>query len=191
MMPKRLALAMAPAIALMGLCLPAAAQTIDSVYTDLDLALCTVQKADDFGAVFACPGYKGTPLMVAEGDLRFFLSYGFRAYEETVAGQTLAPFNTLGPRLEWRISNRTGDFRPFATIVRYRLDDGDPLTRGVEILVVSRVAEGNSCHIGYVRASGNPDANDEAREIADRLAPDFDCRADAIETVGDLTPIGY
>ena len=101
---------------LAGLATPAHA-AFNSAYTELDLDQCLVLDADDFGATWSCPGYKGYPLMVTEGDLRFSLIYGFGA---TMAdGQTLPPFNRLGSKLEWRLSNElaraaadgAGDFR--------------------------------------------------------------------------------
>ena len=30
-------------------------------------------ETSDFGTVWACPGYKGYPVRIAEGDLRFFV----------------------------------------------------------------------------------------------------------------------
>jgi hypothetical protein len=57
---------------------PAFAQSgFTSAYTDLDIDQCLVLEADDFGASWACPGYKGFPVKVQEGDLRFSISYGF------------------------------------------------------------------------------------------------------------------
>ncbi|MGV3650498.1 MAG: hypothetical protein ACO1OK_03680, partial [Devosia sp.] len=60
----------------------------ESAYTDIDLDQCLLLNADDFGARWACPGYRGYPLMVTEGDLRFSLLYGFGADQGD--GQTLA-----------------------------------------------------------------------------------------------------
>jgi hypothetical protein len=36
-----------------------------------------------------------------------------------------------------------------------------------------------SCHIGYINARANPDANAVAREVVDNGAADFDCSRDA------------
>ena len=84
-MNERLTL-LIPALFAVGLTtLPAAAQQIDSSYTDVDLDDCTVVSSDDFGSTWACPGYKGIPVMIAEGDLRFFVSYGLRSTEERAA----------------------------------------------------------------------------------------------------------
>jgi hypothetical protein len=151
---------------------------IDSIYTDIDLNECLVIKADDFGASFACPGYKGFPLLISEGDLRFFVSYGFGAPDEMAARQTVPAFNTIGDTLEWRVTNKTGDFMPFATILRYHTDAGDGSTPKGEILVVTKIETGNTCHIAYVDARLTSNANEVARKLADETAETFDCAED-------------
>lgn len=174
--------------ALLAFCLttlPAAAQQIDSSYSDLDLDKCIVLESDDFGSRWACPGYKDFPLSVAEGDLRFFLSYGFGADDEPVRGQTLPPFNYLGPRLEWRLSNERGYWFPFATIVRYFVSGEEGEAEG-QVLVVTRLAPGSSCHVAYIDALANKNANELAREAADDLARDFDCESDEVEYFGEF-----
>ena len=177
-MPRRLVTALAVALFAAA---PAFAQQINSAYTDVDLDACTVIHADDFGAQWACPGHRGIPVWIAEGDLRFFVSYGFGAPDERAATQTLPPFNTLGPRIEWRLSNADGSWRPFATILRYKLDREDEPAG--QVLVVTRLAPGETCHVAYIDAQANSDANELAREAADELAPDFDCENEP-ETIG-------
>ncbi|MBB4053482.1 hypothetical protein GGR20_003142 [Devosia subaequoris] len=163
---------------------PALAQSgFTSAYTDLDLDQCLILEADDFGASWACPGYKGYPLLVQEGDLRFSLSYGFDADENGVGFQTLPPFNYLGAKLEWRLSNALGRWFPIATIVRYHTAHPETGEDHGQVLVVSQIAEGNSCHIAYVDARANANANELARQAADK-AGDFDCMTDEIEIIG-------
>ena len=161
---------------------PAAAQQIESAYSDVDLDQCLVLHADDFGARWACPGYKGYPLMIAEGDLRFFVSYGFGALDEKTASQTPPPFNYLGPKIEWWLTNEDGGWKPFATILRYFTshESGDA---EAQVLVVTRLEPGATCHVAYVDATANENANEMAREAADDLARDFDCE-DEPEIVG-------
>lgn len=163
----------------------ASAQQIESAYTDVDLDLCSVVSADDFGATWTCPGYKGIPVMIAEGDLRFFVSYGLRMADEPAAEQTLPPFNYLGPRIEWRMSNAEGGWKPFATILRYYVQREDGEDEG-QVLVVTRLEVGATCHVAYIDARANDEANVLAREAADELAPDFDCAEDEPEIVGDF-----
>ena len=155
----------------------------NSAYTDLDLDACLVLDADDFGASWSCPGYKGYPLMVTEGDLRFSLVYGFGA--KAADGQTLPPFNRLGEKLEWRLSNELGRWMPIATIVRYHTADPETGEDKGQVLVVTQLVEGNSCHIAYIDALANKNANELAREAADK-AGEFDCAGDEVEIVGDF-----
>ncbi|UJQ93613.1 hypothetical protein [Mariluticola halotolerans] len=162
--------------------LPASAASTDSIYTDINLDECLVLGADDFGASFACPGYKGYPLWIAEGDLRFFVSYGFGAPDERAASQTLPAFNTIGAKMEWRLSNKSGAWKPFATILRWHTEVGDGSEPDGQILVVTKLAPGNTCHIGYVDAKNlaapGDNANEIARNFADDFAEDFDCATD-------------
>ncbi|WDR01711.1 hypothetical protein PSQ19_13270 [Devosia algicola] len=178
-MSHKFILANAMLTALLLLCGPARAAAFDSGYTDINLDDCTIMSADDFGARWACPGYRGYPLYIAEGDLRFMVSYGFDAPNEFAATQTPPPFNYLGDKLEWRLSNKGGEFKPVATIVRYFVDDQDSDT-DKQVLAVTQLAPGNTCHIGYVDATETADANIAARKIADR-AGSFDCANDRPE----------
>lgn len=167
---------------------PTLAQSgLTSAYTDLNLdADCLVLEADDFGATWSCPGYKGYPLRVQEGDLRFSLSYGFNPDANAVGFQTLPPFNRLGEKLEWRLSNDSGRWMPVATIVRYFTADVETGEDKGQVLVVSKVAPGEFCHVAYVDALANKDANQLARDAADK-AEAFDCAADEPEVIGEFT----
>ena len=120
-------------------------------------------------------------MRIAEGDLRFFVSYGFGADDEPAAGQTPPPFNTLGPKIEWRLSNASGAWKPVATIVRYFVDNDTDIDG--QILVVTQLGEGTTCQIAYIDALANPDANALAREAADRMAGKTDCSVEP-EVVG-------
>ncbi len=162
----------------------AAAQQIQSSYTDVDLDDCTVIEADDFGARWACSGYKGVPVMIAEGDLRFYVSYGLRSMEEKAASQTPSPFNRLGEKIEWRVSNAEGQWKPFATILRYFTAHPEGTGEESQVLVVTKVEEGATCHVAYVDATANANANELAREAADERAAEFDCENDEPEFVG-------
>ncbi|MDB5542033.1 MAG: hypothetical protein JWQ89_3760 [Devosia sp.] len=162
---------------------PSAAQQIESSYTDVDLDQCTVIQSDDFGSRWACSGLKGMPVMIAEGDLRMFVSYGLTSTTEKAAEQTLGPFNRLGDKIEWRVSNAEGSWKPFATILRFftKREEGEP--EG-QVLVVTKIAPGATCHIAYVDALANPDPNGLARKAADTRAKDFDCAKDEPEYIG-------
>lgn len=182
-MTIRLAAPLAAGALLFALAQPAAA-AFESAYTDINLDECLVLNADDFGATWACPGYKGYPMMVSEGDLRFSIRYGFNVDKEP-RGQTLGPFNELGPRLEWRLSNASGRWLPVATIVRYHTANPETGENEGQVLVVTQLAEGKTCHIAYIDARANENPNELAREVADEKAGSFDCDAEP-EIVGEF-----
>jgi len=148
--------------------LAARAEEISSVYTPLDLAQCkdaAPEEVKDYGSVWRCPGHDGIDVRVAEGDLRIFVSYGPKAETQTAAQETLSQFNNIGDKLEWRVRREGGKWKPFATILRFNWS-ADGKTGAT--LVVTKLGEDDSCHIAYVEASGNAQANEEARAIADK-----------------------
>lgn len=157
----------------------ATAGEISSAYTSLDLKECRIIKtfAEGGGPIWICKGFDGLPVQVAEDDLRYFVSYGASANDQTAARQTLTPFNTIHTTLEWRIERRDGGWQPFATIVRYSWERGDDGPKG-ETLVVTKLGSADACHVAYVKAADNPKANEMAREIADSRARTFDCKQD-------------
>jgi hypothetical protein len=173
-----------PLMLLVALAGPSAAQDeqIISMYTKLELETrCSFVKPDSEeeaaqAAEFWCEGYRGMPVRVVEGDLRYYLGYGLKAKEQCSSRQTLAPFNTIGKTLEWRLVREfPGHMTPIATILRYRTDsDG----RTGEYLVVTKIGKDDSCHVAYVDARALPDANQLARDAADRFAQDFVCGRD-------------
>ena len=61
------------------------------------------------------------------------------------------------------------------------------------MLVVSKVGQPGGaagCTVGLVAASGNPQANDEARRIADEKAKAFECGKDRRLTSGAVPAFG-
>lgn len=168
---------------------PAFAQSYESAYTTIDLAECRQESPDPedpvSGGVWWCEGYAGIPVRVAEGDLRFLVSFGANAAAEIAASETLPSFNRIGTRLEWRLESdaATGSWRPFATILRY-FTESESGSEG-QVLVVTKLGEsGQICHVGYVDALNNPAANEIARQIAELTAPNFACGSDHAQTFG-------
>jgi len=160
---------------LAAMALPAAAETLDSVYTDLDLKACRMVEPSsepEDGGRLECPGLPGLAVQVAEGDLRFFVGYGPRPEAQCAMQQTFATFNSVGPRVEWR----RADGVPFATILRWFVTSGDSGDRK-SWLVVTRLRPPDTCHTAYVEGS-SPEANALARKYADEFARGFDCRKD-------------
>ena len=154
---------------------PAAAEN-SSVYTKVDLAACreVPPDADDplQSGVWWCDGYRGLPVYVMEGDLRFFVSYGEQAPDEPAARITLPSFNHIGDTIEWRLGP---DGAAIATILRFYTDSGDGGPEGQTLVITKLGGAGQVCHLGYVDARLNPDANAIAREVADNASADFDC----------------
>jgi hypothetical protein len=82
-------------------------------------------------------------------------------------------------------AGRDGKMKPFATILRWNvMQEGDHEKPSGRVLVVTRIAPGGVCHIGYVDARANPDANALARQLADERAREFRCGIDSAEWAG-------
>lgn len=138
---------------------------------------------EDYGS-WLCPGYRGIAVLLSAGDQRMQVSFGPRAGRELAAQETLPRFNDVYQgTIEWRIARASdGKLRPFAAILRwnYMLNEDDRQASG-RVLVVTRLNPGGVCHIGYVNALGNPDANERARKLADSKARNFRCGIDKAE----------
>ena len=163
-------------LVLAGTVAPARAEN-GSAYTRIDLDLCRTLPVDPddplASGAWACDGYRGIPVHVAESDLRVFVSYGESAAEELAAETTLPGFNHIGETIEWRLG---ADGRPFATILRWFVSPGEGSAVEGQTLVITRLGgPGEVCHMGYVDARANPDANELARTVADNGARTFDC----------------
>lgn len=162
---------------------PATAQEIVSEYTDLNVdkhcsTFAAGEKGEGDWSNFVCQGWRGYPVLIYYADAHESLFYGFPQ------GGDLAPnwesfdgFNQSGPRIEWRIERDGPRAVPFATIHRRSVTVSDG-HKPVEVLVVQKVGELHAregCVVGYVVATGNPDANEKARRIADGIARGFSC----------------
>ena len=151
---------------------PGAAQTITSRYTQLDLHRCrTLEIIPEGESVrWRCPGLAGIPLFVNEGDGRSEIDAGYDDGE----WESVPAFNTIGDRIEWRLSAG----RPFAIIYRLRTAATGDMPAG-SALVVEAIGHGTGvpgCRLGLVDGA-LPDANRRARALADRQAPNPHCAA--------------
>jgi hypothetical protein len=164
------------AAAVAALCLwppLAAADEISSVYTVFDLKNCTqVEKPDEYvyEGLWRCQGYGGHDIWQGGYDARSVAAFGTGKDNVCALRKTFHPFNTALSPVEWRVRNG----RPFAAIERWSVSQGDEQP-SVTWLVVSKLEDGNSCHMHYV-AGSYPNANEQARRAADDLASGFDCQ---------------
>lgn len=156
----------------------------DSAYTDLDTDHCKTlwpEDTESSGVSLRCKGLKEYAVYFKESDLRQSILYGpvNHTYINDVF-ESFEPFNNATRKIEWRLG---ADGKPVATIVRWFLDNIDPVTyepspklKG-QVLVVSKVADGSGqgCIVGYVDALANPEPNALARKIADTKTEAFVC----------------
>ena len=160
--------------------LDAAGQEITSLYSDLDLKQCrqlALFEDEGDGGEWSCPGIKDYDVRVWEGDLRSYVGFGKGAPAHCVSMQTFGAFNSLGPRVEWRMK----DGKPFATILRWFTETNtDGKSQKQNWLVVTRLGDKDACHIAYVDTK-YADANEVARQRADERTAGFDCAKDAPE----------
>jgi hypothetical protein len=151
----------------------------DSAYTDFVPEHCkqirpgAVEGEGEFSPTFECAGYAGQAVTFVEDDLRSSVAFGKNGGTHCAFRQTFSGFNSVGNKIEWRLK----DGEPFATILRWKVSfDPENATKTKDWLVVTKVAEGGSCHIGYVEG-GYTKANEKARWLADTAAEVFDCKA--------------
>lgn len=184
--------------ALAALSAPAALAegAVSSIYSKLDFETgCIPVATDEVGGSFSCAGHGGYGILFSEGDLRQSVFFGHLGdWYAAGAWESFGPFNHTGDTVEWRLR----DGVPFATILRWFIENPDPETgapdeahRG-QVLVVSKVGQpgaGEACVVGYVDALANPQANELAREVADTVAEGFTCRTDMPAFHGDRGPL--
>lgn len=180
---------------------PATAQSIEYVYTKFNAKQCKHTKGtevEDYGS-WRCPGYEKLPVWLSAGDQRMYVTYGNWKKDDIASTQTFPGFNSVYEgTVEWRIEKSSdGKSRPFATILRWNVMTAEdqekaagPVKSTGRVLVVTRLGPGGVCHVGYVDARANPDANELARKIADENARSFKCGKDkriVLGKVGDAS----
>ncbi len=184
------------ALVVAGLGNAANAGEISSVYTDLVaekdcVTYAVAEEGEGDWANMTCAGYRGYPVLLAYDDARESLFYGFPPAGD-LPWESFAAFNSAGPKIEWRLASDGDQAVPFATIHRWSVSGSENSDNKIEVLVVSKVAqmkERDGCVVGLVVASGNPKANDTARNIADEQARDFACGADERVQVSGGIPL--
>ncbi|MGY3451292.1 hypothetical protein [Bradyrhizobium sp. USDA 4353] len=167
---------------------PARAETVASAYTSAAEKDCrTIGKPDNDSSTQSCPGKDGLIVLVTEGDLRQTVSVGrtiSAAAKEPAAQTWFGPFNSAGKTIEWRMA----DGKPFAIIQRWQIADNDDQgkkgPKDKPLLVVTRLPPGPVCHVAYVDAAANANANELARQAADASARSFACGKDKVKVLG-------
>ena len=154
-----------------------------SVYTNFDLKKCKVLRAavpdEEDGGSYICPGYKNMKVYVAEGDLRTMVAFAKKQPDKTCAAeQTFSQFNSVNSTIEWRLSNG----QPIATIQRWSVSNNVDSSITKSWLVVTKLELTNSCHMAVVEGA-SPNANEKARELADKMAPAFECGVTGVEII--------
>ena len=185
-------------LALAGLCQTAHAGDVSSAYTDLDwkkdcVTYAQAAEGDGDWASLACSGYRGYPVLVGYDDARESVYYGFPSDDMTAVWESFSGFNSSGAKVEWRIET-TGDVAvPFAVIHRRSVSNPEDEKKPIEVLVVAKVAQPEQhegCTVGLVLATGNPQANDQARKLADEKAKSFACGKDKRAVIGNVPDFG-
>jgi hypothetical protein len=171
-----------------------------SVYTTFDADKCQHEASteeEDYGS-WSCPGHRGLRILLSAGDQRMYVTYGnWKGDDDIALSQTFPGFNDVYKGcVEWRIERTAkGKAHPFATILRWNVMTGDdlegatgPVPATGRVLVVTRLGPGGVCHVGYVDARANPEANTLARQIADERARAFRCGKDKPVVFGKVSP---
>lgn len=135
-----------------------------------------------------CPGKAGLVVLISEDDLREIVSVGRNrkvAAEQPTAQVWFGPFNSSENTVEWRAAGT----KPFAIIQRWHIADGTDLDKQGRpntkaMLIVTRLPPGPVCHVAYIDATANSNANELARKAADDSARGFNCDKDEVEIVG-------
>lgn len=149
----------------------------------LDWQRCTVIEEDEASntVVRRCDKSGGPDIYVAEVMRHFFVGYGPEGQKQKAFNQSLLPFNSVNDTVVLRA--RHGE-APYAAILRYFTENETHTVRG-QILVITKLQGSEACHMAYVDAEANSNADTLAEQTADVMAPAFDCNRDEPKIVGE------
>jgi len=170
----------------------AAQPAVGSTYSTTAAANCWSaegKKNADDGESRICHGKAGLVVSISVDDLRETVSVGrnrAQAEKEPAAQTWFGPFSSAARTVEWRMAGSL----PFAIIQRWQIadqsdEDKSGRPRDKALLIVTRLAPGGVCHVAYVDASANPNANELVRRAADESARGFVCGKDKPLIVGN------
>ncbi len=141
---------------------------------------CSTREAEDEPVFFSdCAGYGDWTVHILAGEHGAAVAYSRRGLEAqwNENPPRVGVFQDLGEVMEWRLD---GSGTEFATIYRSVFSGFEP-GQGGQYLTVSALrpeGETGACHVAYVEAAQQPQANQIARDAADYLAPDWQCGVD-------------
>lgn len=151
----------------------AAADRIDSVYTDIAGATCTIISVDEEAGATTqrCPGIAGYALLVEDDDARMSITVVAPNGEQHPLDfwQVVTPaFSTLGEKAEWRVRQQNGELVPIALIVRVNANEGGDPDVTTSYLAVAKIAPQATCVTDRIPPAA--DMNLQARIAADAAA---------------------
>lgn len=150
----------------------AQAQAMASTYTRHAYDTCAKAKPDEDGvSVRHCAGQGGVAVVWTAGDDSSAVGFGAKPADETVID---ASFFEAGTAIEWR-GPKGGKAQ--AAILRYKTGQRIGKLDGSRLVVYRLGADSASCIIGSIDGR-KPDANAQARKLADETAAGFRCGQD-------------
>jgi hypothetical protein len=154
------------------------AEAIKSIYSEFDIAKCKTIKLfeEEGGGIWRCKGIKGFDVVYSEGDLRGTMGFGPQANNQCSSSQSFGKFNSPGSKIEWRMEKG----KPYATIMRWFTDNGEPDGKQ-NWLVVTKIDGDETCRTAIIDTKF-PNANKVAQQKAD-TSRSFKCAKDLPEVV--------
>ncbi|HEV7843542.1 MAG TPA: hypothetical protein VGO69_07575 [Pyrinomonadaceae bacterium] len=153
----------------------ASAQSVQSVYTDLNGKTCRTLERNDAEAGYLltqCPGVGGYKLQVVSGDDRQTITIvkpDGSKHELNLTQVGGGGFSYVGPRAEWRVRRENGKVIPIALIVRFDVSTNpSDSSKTTSFLTVTKITPRKICLVEAV--TPKPDANEAARIAADGSA---------------------
>ena len=150
----------------------AAAQSPESLYTDIGSKKCKTIKTGQTYSVQSCAGIGGYKLLVEEDDLRQNITVvdpkGKKHslnFQQTISGK----FSYLGEKAEWRVVKKQGKFTPVALIVRlYASENPEDAAKTTSYLAVAKITPASICVTDKIPPGKSQ--NQDARLAADAAA---------------------
>jgi hypothetical protein len=154
------------------------AEASKSIFSDFDLSKCKTIELfeEDGGGIWKCKDIKGFDVIFSEGDLRGTVGFGPQAKNQCSSSQSFGHFNSPGTKIEWRMERD----KPYATIMRWFTDNGEPDGKQ-NWLVVTKLNGKDSCRTALIDTK-MPNANGVAQQKADSTH-NFSCEKDIPEVV--------